>query len=129
MALVLSSDVHINSPQHCLVQRRHVEPSRPLDGARYAPIRAKGRDGLREPHEITNAGIGSKTDEYMNVISQDRAPQDNGRRASSRTVYCDANVAGRISIHASDAVPRVPRDVCIQLVRAVTGHQPPRDAG
>jgi len=65
----------------------------------------------------------------MNVISEDRASQNNSRRASRRTGYRDANVACCIPIHASDAVPRVPRDVCIQLVRAVTGHQPSRDAG
>jgi hypothetical protein len=129
MALVLSCDVPVNSPQDRLVQGRRVEPSRPFDGPRYAPIRAKRRDGLREAHKVTNAGIGSKADEYMNVINQDRASQNNSRGASSRTGYRDANVAGCISIHASDAVPRVPRDVCIQLVRAVTGHQPSRDSG
>jgi hypothetical protein len=77
MAIVLSRDVPLDGGQDLLMQRTHVETSRPLDCSRYAPIRAECRDRLGEAYEVANTGVGSKADEYMDVIGQDRASQYN----------------------------------------------------
>ncbi|HEV8263424.1 MAG TPA: hypothetical protein VGQ06_00625 [Gemmatimonadales bacterium] len=68
MAIVLTCDVPVDRWKNLLVQRGHVEATRPLDCPCYAAIRAECRDGFGEAHKIAKPCVRSKAHEHMDVI-------------------------------------------------------------
>ena len=100
----------------------HVIASRPTDRSWNLPVGASRGYRLCQPNEVAQARVRSKTDDDMHVVCQYRVAQHAHTGPAASALERAANVHRRRQVEAPHAVPRVPRDVRVQLIGTVSRH-------
>src|SRR5689334_7067011 len=99
-----------------------VETAAPLERSKYSAIRQHSGSRFDDSHEIADPCIGAKADNKVHVISQDGPSEHVHAGLLSRSCSNDSNLLCGDRVDARDAPPRVPRDMCMHLKRAMCRH-------
>jgi hypothetical protein len=123
VSLVLVPDVFDYAWNVMPVEGGGVVAAGPADGTGNTSIGAHRSRALREPDKIAEACVGPEADEQVNVVSQNGATEHPRRGPAARARDRTPDIARGGSVQASDALPGVPRDVGVQLIRMMSGHR------
>jgi hypothetical protein len=120
--LELALNVALDSRQVLLMVSGDVETAAPLERSKYTAIRQHSGRRLDDSYEIADPCIGTKADNKVHVISQDRPSEHVHAGLLSRSCSNDPNLLRGDRIDARDAPPRVPGDMCMHLERTMSRH-------
>ena len=121
MSFELARDVVDHSRKVAPVNRSHVVPARPANRA-WDPSVCAGRcDAFGKPDEVAEPCVRSKGHDQVHVIDEHCASQNLDSGSFSGACYRTSDIRGGGSIHTSDSLICVPRDVRVHLKRVV-GH-------
>ena len=122
VVFVLPGDVSPYDRQVAAMKGASIEPPTPFQCSGNTPVGFERGSALHQPHEIAQSVLRTKTQQYVDVVGEHGMREHSNAETSARGVDYGADDSGDGVVDATDAPPRVPGDVGVELVRSMLGH-------